>query len=340
MVDHVIILNDAGTAVCRKPVSTLVTSSGGGGGLSAVHHNQTLTGDGTTASPLGAVPAVLAQAIAGTNLTYNSGTGKLDAPAGGGGSGIASVAHDASLSGAGTSASPLAVVSANLAQALAGSNLTFNASTGKIDAPAGSSGGAASTVSASAPTGASQTAEGSLWHTTSATSAPYAKNSTYARISGQWQHISGWAVAEASVGFTASFASSAGSTPINVGSLSINTLNASSSAASITIPSSGVYDVSFQINPGSTCTNNGSNAQFGYGVRIFANGSEVFSNFTPLNALNTAGYASGTWGASIQCANTAFFNAGTAISFEVYASNCVVTGGCNAHIALRSRGGL
>ena len=340
MVDHVIILNDAGTAVCRKPVSTLVTASGGGGGLSAVYHDPTLTGDGTTASPLGAVPAVLAQAIAGTNLTYNSGTGKLDAPAGGGGSGIASVAHDASLSGAGTSASPLAVVSANLAQALAGSNLTFNASTGKIDAPAGSSGGAASTVSSTAPTSGAQTAEGSLWHTTGTTAAPYAKNSTYVRLNSQWQYLSGWAVAEASVGFNANQGSSSGSTLINVGSLSINTLNASSSAASITIPSSGVYDVSFQINPGSTCTSTSGVGQFGYGVRIFANGSEVFSNFTPLNALNTAGYASGTWGAAIQCANTAFFNAGTAISFEVYASNCVVTGGCNAHIALRSRGSL
>lgn len=338
MVDHVIILNDAGTAVCRKPVSTLVTASGGGGGLSAVYHDQTLTGNGTTASPLGADPAVLAQAIAGTNLTFNASTGKIDAPAGGSG-GISSVAHGSTLTGNGTSGSLLDVSTSNIAQTLAGTGLAYNSGTGKLDATGGT-GGAASTVSSTAPTGASQTAEGSLWHTTGTTAAPYAKNSTYVRLNSQWQYLSGWAVAEASVGFNVNRGSSAGSTPINVGSLSINTLNASSSAASITVPSSGVYDVSFQINPGSTCTNTGGNAQFGYGVRIFANGSEVFSNFTPLNALYTAGYAAGTWGAAIQCANTAFFNAGTAISFDVYASNCVVTGGCNAHIALRSRGSL
>ena len=79
MAEHVIILDDSGHAVCRRPVSALPTS-----GLTSVAHDGTLTGSGATASPLSVVSAVLAQAITGSNLTFNATTGKIDGSAGGG----------------------------------------------------------------------------------------------------------------------------------------------------------------------------------------------------------------------------------------------------------------
>ena len=85
MSEHLIILDDNGHAVCRRPVSSLPTS-----GMNSVAHGATLTGAGTTASPLDVVPSAIAgdiaAAIAGTNLTYNATTHKLDAASGGGGS--------------------------------------------------------------------------------------------------------------------------------------------------------------------------------------------------------------------------------------------------------------
>lgn len=346
MADKDILLLDptTGSPSCRKSAATMVDQ-------------QTIVGTIDAATPFRVNYSVVAAGMAGSGLKANgnkleaslvhasgsasSGAGTVASPllvTAGGGSGITAVSHDTTLTGNGA-ATPLSVVTASVAQAIAGTNITYNSSTGKLDGAAGAAGaaGSKSTVSGAPPASA---AEGDLWHTTAGTSAPYAKNSTYAFISGQWTFIAGYANAEASVALTANGLASPVAQIVNTGTLTINTLNATSSPSGIVVPASGVYEVHVQLNPGTTCTTNASYSQFGYGLRIFANGSEVFANFTPLNALNLGVYSNGTWGAAMQCSNTAFFNAGTTIRFEVYASNCVVNGAANARVSFRSRGGL
>lgn len=244
---------------------------------------------------------------------------------------LAAIVDQSTIVGTGQSPTPFTVNTATMATQLAGKGLTVV--DGKLTAAAA----AASSVSATVPAGA---VEGDIWHTTLSTTAPYAKASTYAFIGGQWLFISGYASAEASVAVNVSGIGTPVSQAVDTGTLVINTLNASSTVNTITIPADGVYETHMQLNPGTTCTSASNVAQFGYGLRIFANGSEVFSNFTPLNALNTSGYSGGSWGSAMQCSNTAFFYAGTTIRFEIYASNCTIVGGVNARVSFRSRGGL
>lgn len=343
MADKDILLLDptTGSPSCRKSAATMVDQ-------------QTIVGTIDAATPFRVNYSVVAAGMAGSGLKANgnkldaslvhapgsasSGAGTVASPllvTAGGGSGITAVSHDTTLTGNGA-ATPLSVVSASVAQAIAGTNITYNSSTGKLDGAAGAA-GSKSTVSSVPPASA---AEGDLWHTTAGTSPPYAKNSTYAFISGQWTFIAGYANAEASVALTANGSSSPVSQIVNTGTLTINTLNTTSSPSGIVVPASGVYEVHVQLNPGTTCTANAGSKHFGYGLRIYANGSEVFANFSPLNALGASVYSNSTWGAAMQCSNTAFFNAGTTIRFEVYAANCIVTGAANARVSFRSRGGL
>lgn len=241
---------------------------------------------------------------------------------------LAAIVDQSTIIGTGQAPTPFTVNTATVSTQLAGKGLTVVG--GKLTA-------ASSRLSATAPAWA---VEGDIWHTTLSTTAPYAKASTYAFIGGQWVFISGYANAEASAAVNVSGIGTQVSQAVDTGTLVINTLNSSSTVNTITIPADGVYETHIQLNPGTTCTSASGVGQFGYGLRIFANGSEVFSNSTPLNALNTAGYSGGTWGAGMQCSNTAFFYAGTTISFEIYASNCNIVGGANARVSLRARGGL
>ncbi len=92
----------------------------GGGGLSAVVHDASLTGAGTGASPLGIANGQVVRSLnglrdavtlaAGANVTLTpSGQTITIAATGGGGGGLASVAHDVTLTGDGTSTTPLGI---------------------------------------------------------------------------------------------------------------------------------------------------------------------------------------------------------------------------------------
>ncbi len=91
-----------GQAVCLQNGADCPTGSGSGS--STVSHDTTLTGTGTTASPLS------------INIIHDStltGAGTVASPlsvAGSGSGGLTGIAHDASLQGTGTTANPLSVV--------------------------------------------------------------------------------------------------------------------------------------------------------------------------------------------------------------------------------------
>jgi hypothetical protein len=133
----------AGTNVTLTPSGNTITiassASGGSGGLTSVTHDATLAGAGTGASPLGIAAggvgnaqlgssAVTASKIAagqvvtslnslhdgvtlaaGSNITITPVGNTLTFAATGGGGGLASVAHNATLSGDGTGGTPLGI---------------------------------------------------------------------------------------------------------------------------------------------------------------------------------------------------------------------------------------
>jgi hypothetical protein len=119
---------------------------GGGGGLTSVASDATLTGNGTSSAPLGIADG----SVTGTKLANNAllaganvdivrrGNGSLEiSAAAGGGGGLTQVASDATLSGDGTSGSPLqladgAVTGVKLADnaLVGGSNVTITRQAG------------------------------------------------------------------------------------------------------------------------------------------------------------------------------------------------------------------
>jgi hypothetical protein len=126
---------------------------GSGGGLSAVSHDASLTGDGTSGSPLGVASlgistAHLANAAvtpgkistsgssAGQVLTSDGTNATWQTPSSGG-TGLSSVVHDATMSGSGTTGSPLIIASGGVGTTqLADTAVTK----GKLAATGGSAG--------------------------------------------------------------------------------------------------------------------------------------------------------------------------------------------------------
>jgi hypothetical protein len=108
---------------------------GSGSGLTAVAHDSSLTGDGTSSSKLGIATSGVASthlasaavtpgkisasgSFAGQVLTSDGTNAAWQTPSTGGGSGgITSVVHDATLSGSGTTASPLSITNNGVTQA-------------------------------------------------------------------------------------------------------------------------------------------------------------------------------------------------------------------------------
>ena len=96
---------------------------------------------------------------------------------------------------------------------------------------------------------------GDTWRTTSATSAPYAKNATYQWDGTAWLVIGGHPETVATSTGVRDVPSGAGTTFNNIDlTLVSNDLNATVSASKVTIPRSGVYQVDAYIDPGSWFT--------------------------------------------------------------------------------------
>ncbi len=117
-----------------------VASGGGGGGLAAVLHNNTLTGDGTSGTPLSTVDGRTGVLVDGTTIT---GTGKIGSPLVAGG--ITAVIHNGTLSGNGTANSLLTTVDGATGVAVDGTTITGTGKTGSPLVAVGGGGGGAVT---------------------------------------------------------------------------------------------------------------------------------------------------------------------------------------------------
>ena len=197
---------------------------------------------------------------------------------------------------------------------------------------AGSS--AATTASATPPT---SPALGDTWWTTSATAAPYAKNTMYSYNGTSWVYVAGHpetvatstGVRDAALGTGTQF------DDIDLSAHS-DGMNATTTADGIVVPETGVYHVEATITPGSIFTTHeatdGGVAFYALGIRV--NGV-MLSQTNGMVFINSLGshITSTTLGASCNAFLTTNCNAGDVISPTIYVTGLTLSYGMTIKVA-------